>query len=135
MSPSRTECECTGPGWCDRHQVRKTAHWVKLCQTRRDYWEAWEEGRGPGQLKPRGVASLAAPAGPGTELSRMLGKCMQYPHAAKMDRWGPDGCTEQLAQCVRWLRAWSCAHGQCMARPAAERMILRAINTARSDAI
>lgn len=48
-----TRCEqCPGPGWCERHQVVKSPHWVKLCQTREDYFRAWEEGRGPGQQKP-----------------------------------------------------------------------------------
>jgi hypothetical protein len=62
----------------------------------------------------------------------MLGKCTQYTHAAKMDRWGPDGCIERLDQCVRWLREWACQHGQCTSRPAAERMVLRAIEQART---
>ena len=35
--------------WCERHKVKKTAHWVRLCQTRPEYFRAWEEGRGPGQ--------------------------------------------------------------------------------------
>ena len=43
-------CECTGPGWCERHQVNKAEHWVHLCQTRENYFQAWEEGRGPGQI-------------------------------------------------------------------------------------
>lgn len=37
--------------WCQRHQVWKTRHWVELCQTRADYRRAWDEGRGPGQVK------------------------------------------------------------------------------------
>jgi hypothetical protein len=35
--------------WCESHQVWKSRHWLTLCKTRADYWQAWEEGRGPGQ--------------------------------------------------------------------------------------
>jgi len=54
---TRPECECTGPGWCERHGVRKSAHMVKLCQSRDDYFLLWEAGRGPGQVK-RGLGDL-----------------------------------------------------------------------------
>jgi hypothetical protein len=47
-----TTCACTGPGFCTRHQCVKTAHWHHLCQTRADYFQLWEEGRGPGQTLP-----------------------------------------------------------------------------------
>jgi hypothetical protein len=33
--------------------VKKTPNMVKLCQTRPDYFAAWEEGRGPGQNIPK----------------------------------------------------------------------------------
>ncbi|MCC7424301.1 MAG: glycosyltransferase, partial [Planctomycetaceae bacterium] len=49
MSTPLTECRCLGAGWCDRHQVRKTAHWVQLCRNRPSYFRMWEEGTGPGQ--------------------------------------------------------------------------------------
>jgi len=42
-------CECNGPGFCQRHKCNKTAHWFHLCQTRPDYFQLWEQGRGPGQ--------------------------------------------------------------------------------------
>jgi hypothetical protein len=48
-----TPCECTQAGWCPRHQCEKTEHWVHLCQTRPDYFELYEQGLGPGQLKPQ----------------------------------------------------------------------------------
>ena len=44
-----TECECPGPGYCHRHRCEKTTHWYILCQTRPDYFQLWEERRGPGQ--------------------------------------------------------------------------------------
>lgn len=46
-----TGCICHKPGWCDRHQCQKADRMFELCQTRKDYWDAWENGRGPGQNK------------------------------------------------------------------------------------
>ena len=47
-----TDCECTQAGWCQRHNCHKPKHFFKLCQTRSDYFKMWEQGTGPGQLKP-----------------------------------------------------------------------------------
>lgn len=49
-SMTATKCECTLAGHCNRHNVSKTKHLVKLCQERPEFWHAWENGRGPGQL-------------------------------------------------------------------------------------
>ncbi len=49
MPVKKTECECEEPGWCERHQCQKHPHFYKLCQSRPDYFQLWEEGRGPGQ--------------------------------------------------------------------------------------
>lgn len=51
-----TDCECGQPEegrktfLCARHNVRKTAHYQKLCSTDSGYFKAWEEGHGPGQF-------------------------------------------------------------------------------------
>ncbi len=46
-------CTCplpTGNNFhCERHQCDKVLHWWKLCQTRSDYRQLWEDGKGPGQ--------------------------------------------------------------------------------------
>jgi hypothetical protein len=45
-------CQCepqSFPFECARHGCIKTEHWWNLCQTREDYFQLWEEGRGPGQ--------------------------------------------------------------------------------------
>lgn len=42
-------CECSKAGFCTRHNVDKTPHLVHLCQTRQEFFQAWEENRGPGQ--------------------------------------------------------------------------------------
>jgi hypothetical protein len=113
-----TLCECTIPdgGYCERHAIHKTAHWVELCQTRQAYWQAWEEGWGPTQNIPA-VAVPATPAstppgGPGSELKKILSwfgitdikGCPCRDHARTMDRWGPDVCEEQMPKILRWLK-------------------------------
>lgn len=52
-------CQCTGAGWCERHQVHKSANMVRLCQKRGAYWEAWENGTGIGQIR---LTEIAPPA-------------------------------------------------------------------------
>lgn len=47
-------CVCPLAGYCERHQCKKTSNLHKLCQQHGAYWDAWEEGRGPGQqVKPK----------------------------------------------------------------------------------
>lgn len=111
------ECTCTGPGWCERHRIEKTALMFKLCQTKPKYFEAWEEGRGPGQPKKAGCSHAKAarrskqkkatkPLGPGAVLCKMLG-CgatgKKFTHAKEMDAWGPEGCLERIDTIVGWL--------------------------------
>jgi hypothetical protein len=50
-----TACECVEPGWCQRHRCWKSELDFQLCRRRPDYFQAWEEGRGPGQCET-GVA-------------------------------------------------------------------------------
>lgn len=62
-----TDCTCQPedyPFFCERHQCRKTAHWLHLCRTRDDYFQMWEAGRGPGQSvgKKRKAARPRNPA-------------------------------------------------------------------------
>lgn len=42
-------CDCPLAGYCERHEIYKTATWQRLCSTRDDYRRAWDSGRGPGQ--------------------------------------------------------------------------------------
>lgn len=44
-----TGCVCDSPGVCQRHGVLKGKNLHRLCQTREDYFAAWEAGNGPGQ--------------------------------------------------------------------------------------
>jgi hypothetical protein len=56
------DCWCNIPdgGYCARHDVEKSAHLVKLCQTNERYFLAWEENRGPGQRNRDGLGDRVA---------------------------------------------------------------------------
>lgn len=114
------ECTCKPtefPFYCERHKVRKSARWVRYCQTRDGFWEAWEDGHGPGQFKDghqpqRRNRKGKARTGPGTELKKILAKfgifskggCHCKQMAAFMDLWGPDGCEEKMPRILEHLK-------------------------------
>jgi len=52
MTDCRDNCPIPDGGDCPRHGIFKPAHWVRLCREKERYWQAWEEGRGPGQARP-----------------------------------------------------------------------------------
>lgn len=58
-------CVCSQAGFCERHQCLKTKHWHMLCQTRADYFQLWEEGRGPGQQRNEEPSLLSKAANVG----------------------------------------------------------------------
>jgi len=39
-----TDCECTEPGWCERHKCHKSKFIFESCRRRRDFFRAWENG-------------------------------------------------------------------------------------------
>lgn len=45
------QCECPLAGYCNRHSVKKSKHWHKLCQNHPSYRAAWDRGNGPGQTE------------------------------------------------------------------------------------
>lgn len=45
-------CECELAGYCERHKVKKNSTLLALCQQHGNYWQAWEDNRGPGQNRP-----------------------------------------------------------------------------------
>jgi hypothetical protein len=45
--PTLTACECTEPGWCERHKCQKTPAWYLLCRRQEAYYQLWEQGQGP----------------------------------------------------------------------------------------
>lgn len=71
-----TGCTCEHPGWCERHQCHKHAHWHHLCKTNQAYFEAWEAGTGPGQFVenkgPRPASTVPHKEGWGDAVERHL---------------------------------------------------------------
>lgn len=104
--------------WCERHKCWKTRQWQKLCQTRADYRRAWDEGRGPGQVKggtPGKTTVTRKPAqqprrtkGVGDHLKDVTAElgitmkqgCSCASLAAEMNRRGPDGCRAKREKLV-----------------------------------
>ena len=59
-----TGCECVFQKgdtkiFCPRHNITKTPHQYNLCKKRKDYFQKWEEGRGPFQT-PGSTAQIKA---------------------------------------------------------------------------
>jgi len=46
-----TDCECTGPGWCERHKCYKSLMFYRACGRTPQLFAMWEQGRGPGQRR------------------------------------------------------------------------------------
>lgn len=44
-----TACECSEPGWCERHACHKSRNLHRLSRTRDDYFQLWEDGGGADQ--------------------------------------------------------------------------------------
>lgn len=42
-----TACECTAPGWCERHECFKHDAMYQQCQVSQELFELWEQGNGP----------------------------------------------------------------------------------------
>jgi hypothetical protein len=94
-----TDCECTGPGWCERHQCEKSLYWYRLCQRKPSFFKAWEAGRGPGQIV--GPPSASQPQAPCVSRGEVLRE-------------------EKCATCARAVRikVFHCKqHGECTLSP------------------
>jgi hypothetical protein len=48
-----TDCQCTEPGWCERHHCEKSRYLFELCRRRQDFFRRWEKNQGPGQRERR----------------------------------------------------------------------------------
>lgn len=153
-----TGCDCELAAYCNRHKVRKSPHLLYLCQTNESYYDAWEEGRGPGQVRPEKVGKKRTrqtilTGGPGTELKRELfsrgyataSGCGCNSKANKMDRWGPEKCRENIEMIADWLVDAATQHSwisriavstplvEGVARHEIKKMILRAIEAAENN--
>lgn len=58
MAEDAVICTCPLAGYCERHKINKGETWHLLCQTNRKYFEAWEQGYGPGQRPPEGDRAI-----------------------------------------------------------------------------
>ena len=128
-----TDCQCEEPGWCERHKVRKGAHWVYLCQTSEKYYAAWEEGRGPGQMVPTpGPAVPGKLLGPGRMLAKLLGCHSGFKHAAVMDRWGCEKCLAEINTIIGWITQ-PCPGRAAMCEDSARRLVKLAVKRVRKQ--
>lgn len=146
-----TQCECPDPGDaayfdCKQHGCRKHARWWTLCQTREEYFRAWEEGRGPGQAKVEILRRHMVDAtrrtvviGVGTELKLMLSRigireqwgCHCAARAIVMDKEGPDWCEKNKETIVIWLEEEAKRRKLPFVRVLARLLVSRAIRSAR----
>jgi len=106
-----TGCVCKFPGWCERHQVKKTEYLHKLCSNDERYFSAWEGGYGPLQRPGLDKPKKRRLLGPGTILERKI-KEFGYRHSVgcgcqsmvnKMNRWGADGCLKNIDAIIHHL--------------------------------
>lgn len=83
-----------------------------------------------------------APCGPGCHLARLFawfglrddGTCGCAAYAAKMDAWGPDGCTEREDEIVGHLAEMAVRRGLPFVPLAARLAVRQAVANARRDA-
>lgn len=133
-----TNCDPLG-GWCEVHQLDKSAYRVKLCQTKPNYRRAWDEGRGPGQVEGQKRKPKPPRQGPGTELHKLLAKlgiretpsCGCRSRERQMNAWGPDGCLERLDEVVDWMASEAKQRGLPFVRTAGVVLVRWAVRRAR----
>jgi hypothetical protein len=107
--------------------MNKSEHFLHLCQTRENYFRAWENGDGPGQLIPPRVLPFSnLPPGPGTELSKLLG-CGGCKFATKMNDWGWERCIAEIDTLIVMMQE---SYNK-MTESAARRLIVLAIERSR----
>lgn len=127
---------------CERLGCRMTPHYCKLYQTREDYRNSWNAGRGPAQNLPdakpqnqRARKKRKPTTGPGTELKRLLrwvgitdtgcGGCGGM--AGRMDRMGSGACREMLDLIVGHLEKQAARRNLPFSRFAATKLVRLAI--------
>ena len=102
-----TGCECTEPGYCSRHGCEKSTRLWQLCHSRPDYFELWENQRGPGQRKER-VLEIAPLRNGHTNERPWEGSCRKKPWRFQITAAIPVLDTyETLATVVELLRLQS----------------------------
>jgi hypothetical protein len=79
-----TACECVEPGWCPRHWCWKSELDFQLCRRRPDYFQAWEEDRGPGQGETSSVWASVGSAWVSNPAEPASRRSPQAPSAASL---------------------------------------------------
>ena len=80
--------------------------------------------------------------GPGTELHRLLGKfglhmkkgCACKARMVQMNKWGCDGCEENIETIVEWMKEEAAARGLPYLSTVGRMLVRRAIHNARKEA-
>lgn len=108
-----TNCYCEKSGFCPSHNIHKNDGWFQLCQTREKYFEAWEQGIGPGQNKnePFHHAKKVKVEKVGDILHSTLKTfgikpkegCSCNSYRLQMNTWGVEGCIKNKDKIVEWL--------------------------------
>ena len=136
-----TGCTCDRPGWCERHHMKKSPHLHMLCRNNQSYFDAWENGSGPGQNgPPRGVSQQIPKIGVGWELRRVLERfgihskakgCGCRDKLGFMNKWGVDACVARIPTIVAWLAKEAKAQQQLFCERKARTMVRLAIRNTR----
>jgi hypothetical protein len=139
----KTGCTCERPGWCERHAMHKSEQLWRLCQKKVAYFDAWENGVGPGQRDgPHGVSQQIPKTGVGWELRRVLDRfgirnkargCGCGDKLGFMNKWGPDACQARVGTIVAWLAKEAKSQNYAFCERKATTLVRLAIrNTRRS---
>ena len=81
--------------------------------------------------------------GPGTELHRLLGRfgiymkrgCACKARMVQMNKWGVEGCRDNVETILEWLKEEAAARGLPFFSPAARLLVTRAIHNAKAKAV
>jgi len=93
---------------CDwGHGKGVKAPFSRACRGR----EGEQERQAAREAREASTAPRRAPRGPGTELTKLFAwfgfrhtpSCACARHARQMDKWGPDGCEENIEEVLDWL--------------------------------
>jgi len=101
-------CQCTNPGYCEKHQRYKSDRMIYLCQTNPAYFEHWEKGPTQPAPKPKRKVPYKLPGNILHNRLMHLGfnfreGCPCEDRMTKMNLWGPEGCKERIDEITEWL--------------------------------
>lgn len=96
MEEKHTQCECSNPGYCERHKMNKSPHLHKLCKTSNKYFQLWETSSDPKQREENKI-EVTLPSMRSMALS--LGKEVTNHIANGMKHVDQEVLEERLAIC------------------------------------